>query len=128
VGLFDWLSGRRRQPTPPVEWQVRRAAGQLVVDDGRGATIEVPLSGARAVRIVALSGGQQHSALRSGWQVALAYADGDLAVGQPMADWRPARELARRVCEVAELPLDELTERMFSRVGQFTPPPTDGRS
>jgi hypothetical protein len=38
-----------------------------------------------------------------------------------MQDWRPARDLARQVCEAAELPLHELTERMFSRVGQFEP-------
>jgi hypothetical protein len=46
---------------------------------------------------------------------------GDVLVGKPQSDWRPARELARLVCEQAGLPLDELTEKLFSRVGQFSP-------
>jgi hypothetical protein len=53
--------------------------------------------------------------------VALARADGDVLIGAAMADWRPARELARLLCDRTELPLDELTQKMFSRVGQFTP-------
>jgi hypothetical protein len=42
-------------------------------------------------------------------------------MGNPLSDWQSARDLAFQVCEKAELPLDELTQRMFSRVGQFTP-------
>ena len=37
--------------------------------------------------------------------------------------WESARELASMVCDTARLPLDELTEKMFSRVGQYTPRP-----
>lgn len=74
----------------------------------------------RAVRIVPLTGGDHHMQQgRGGWQVALQRPDGDVLVGSPLQDWRAARELAQRVCEAAGLPLDELTERMFSRVGQF---------
>jgi hypothetical protein len=40
-----------------------------------------------------------------------------------MADWRLARDLAQLVCEQAALPLDELTQKMFSRVGQYSPAP-----
>jgi len=54
--------------------------------------------------------------------VALAHPGGDVLLGKPMADWRPARELARLVCARTELPLDELTQKMFSRVGQFSAP------
>ena len=70
------------------------------------------------MRVVPLTGGNHHIQT-SGWQVALGRADGDLLLGKPLADWQTARELARLVCERTELPLDELTERMFSRVGQF---------
>jgi hypothetical protein len=70
--------------------------------------------------VVPLTGGQRHTDLRSGWQVALARVDGDVLVGKPMADWRSARDLANAICDKAGLPLDELTEKMFSRVGQFT--------
>ena len=58
-----------------------------------------------------------------GWQVALGRSDGDVLLGKPLADWQTARELARLVCEQTELPLDELTQRMFSRVGQYTRSP-----
>jgi hypothetical protein len=53
--------------------------------------------------------------------VALSRPDGDVLVGKPVADWRSARQLAQLVCDQSELPLDELTAKMFSRVGQFTP-------
>jgi hypothetical protein len=105
-------------------WNVYREAGDVVAEDGRGATYRVPLTGARSVRVVPLTGGDHHAGSRGGWQVALARADGDVLVGTPLSDWRPARDLARLLCDKTELPLDELTEAMFSRVGQFTPTPT----
>ena len=121
VGLFDWLSRRPRQPEAPTLWRVYREGGELVVEDGRGATHRVASDGAHSVRVVPLRGGQQHTDIRSGWQVALARADGDVLVGKPMTDWRSAHDLARTICATAGLPLDELTEKMFSRVGQYTP-------
>jgi hypothetical protein len=97
-------------------------SGEVVAEDGRGATYRAALSGARTVRVVPLSGGSPHAVgPAGGWQVALAYAGGDVLLGKPQADWRAARELARLVCEKTELPLDELTQAMFSRVGSFTP-------
>ena len=98
-----------------------REAGDLVAQDGRGATMRAPLSGARSVRVVPLTGGNHHSDSRGGWQVTLSRSEGDVLVGKPIADWRSARQLAQLVCESSELPLDELTEKMFSRVGQYTP-------
>jgi hypothetical protein len=122
VGLLDWLGkGRPSEPVAAVEWQVHRAAGDLVVDDGRGASMRVPLSNARSVRVVPLTRGNHHRDGRGEWQVALSSAAGDVLVGKPLTDWRSARQLAQRVCEAAELPLDELTKQLFSRVGQFTP-------
>jgi hypothetical protein len=94
----------------------------MVVDDGRGHTARATLSGATAVRIVPLMGGNPHAAT-GGYQVALRYSSGDAALGTPLADWRLAHELAQRVCEVSELPLDEMTERMFSRVDQASSKP-----
>ena len=70
-----------------------------------------------------LTGGNQHAHIGSGWQVALARPDGDVVLGKPMSDWRLARDLAQLVCEQTELPLDELTQKMFSRVGQYSPAP-----
>ncbi|MCA1644603.1 MAG: hypothetical protein LC797_03740, partial [Chloroflexi bacterium] len=83
-----------------------------------------------SVRIVPLTGGNHHASSGDGqcgrWQVAIAHAGGDVLLGQPLADWRPARELANLVCARAELPLDELTQKMFSRVGQYAAPKRDG--
>jgi hypothetical protein len=79
----------------------------------------VALAGARKVRIVPLTGGNPHGGIGQGYQVAIQRVDGDAAVGKPTHDWQPARALARQLCETGELPLDELTERMFSKVGQF---------
>ncbi|MDQ3810198.1 MAG: hypothetical protein M3336_07900, partial [Chloroflexota bacterium] len=62
-----------------------------------------------------------HASGAGGYQVALTLATGDVPLAAAMADWRAARELADQVCQVADLPLDELTQRMFSRVGQFGP-------
>jgi hypothetical protein len=104
-------------------WNVYREGRDVVAEDGRGGVFRASLDGARSVRIVPLTGGNHHPpSSGSGWQVALAHAGGDVLLGQPMADWRLARELARLVCTRAGLPLDELTEKMFSRVGQYSSP------
>lgn len=122
MGLFDWLGNRGRNDSArPVAWHVYRDAGDILVEDGQGGTVRAALSGVRSVRVVPLTGGNHHRDSRSGWQVALARAEGDVLVGKPLADWRLARQLAQLLCDQSELPLDELTEKMFSRVGQFTP-------
>jgi hypothetical protein len=120
VGLFDWL---KRTPPQPITWHVYREGSDVVADDGRGGSYRVALSGARGVRIVPLTRGNQHGGAGLGYQVAVQRTDGDAPIGKPTQDWRPARELARQLCETAELPLDEVTERMFSRVGEFGPKP-----
>jgi hypothetical protein len=102
-------------------WNVYRDGRDVVAEDGRGDVFRALLDGARSVRIVPLTGGNQHST-GNGWQVALGHSSGDELLGKPMADWREARELARLVCAQTELPLDELTEKMFSRVGQYSDP------
>lgn len=106
----------------PVAWHVYTDGSDLVVEDGRGAVNRAPLAGARSVRVVPLMSGNHHAGAGAGWQVALARGDGDVLLGKPMPDWQSARELARLVCATASLPLDELTEKMFSRVGQYAPP------
>jgi hypothetical protein len=113
VGLFDWL---RRKPPEPVVWRIYLDGGDLVADNGK-ATFKVPRARARAVRIVPPGGHQQGAGGTPGYQVAVACVDSDIPVGKPTLDWRPARELADQLCTTAELPLDELTERMFSRIG-----------
>jgi hypothetical protein len=124
VALFDWLRRSGRQADPPATWNVYREGGDLVAEDGRGSVFRASLNGARSVRIVPLTGGNHHAGARGGgWQVALAHATGDVPLGKPLADWRPARELAQQVCARAELPLDDLTAKMFSRVGQYSPAP-----
>jgi hypothetical protein len=125
VALLDWLRRGARQAEPPRVWNVYREGGDIVADDGRGGVVRASLGGARSVRIVPLTGGNHHAASRGGWQVAIAHTDGDVLFGNPMADWRPARELAQLVCDTADLRLDELTEKMFSRVGQFSPATDD---
>jgi hypothetical protein len=123
MGLFDRIGRRRREPaaTSPVTWNVYLDGGEVVAEDGRGRMHRALLTGARAVRVVPLSPGRAgHHAGASGWQVALAHAEGDALLGQPAGDWRDAWVLASLVCEKARLPLDELTERLFSRVGQYT--------
>jgi hypothetical protein len=126
VGLFDWLTGRRGQPastTPEATnaWSLVCDADEVVIEDGRGASFRVPLPRARRVRVVPLTGGTRHRGAGGGWQVALARAEGDVLVGPPTADWRRAREVAQVLCAKTELPMDELTQRMFSRVGQLAP-------
>jgi hypothetical protein len=126
VALFDWLKRSSRPPDPSHVWNVYREGGDIVAEDGRGGVFRASLGGARSVRIVPLTGGNHHAGTRGGgWQVALAHAGGDELFGKPMADWRLARELARQVCARTELPLDELTEKMFSRVGQYSPAKDD---
>lgn len=83
------------------------------------------MRGARFVRVVPLTGVQTHVVPQTqGWQVAVSQPDGDVLVGPPHGDWRTALELARLICERAELPLEPTTEKMFSRVGQFKAPPS----
>jgi hypothetical protein len=123
VGLFDWLGRRRSDPTPdftPREtWKVRREGDEIVVQQGNGPELRLPQGKAQAVRIVPLTGGNHHASARGGgWQVALSQSEGDVLVGKPIGDWRSAQALAQELCEATELPFDELTERMFSRVGQ----------
>lgn len=113
MGLFDWL---RRKPPEPVVWHIYTEGGDIVAFDGK-QTYRAPRSSARNVRIVPPGGHQQGAAGMVGYQVAIACVDGDVPVGKPTPDWRPARELAQKLCETGEIPLDELTERMFSRVG-----------
>ena len=121
MGLFDWLGRGQRAPASPAVWQVRKDGGDVVVEDGRGASYRLALTGVRTIRVVPLTGGQPHAQTGAGWQVTLAHPAGDVLVGKPMLDWRAARALAQQLCETTDLPLDELTEKMFSRVGQFTP-------
>jgi hypothetical protein len=124
VGVFDWIRGRRGSrpaDSPRVVWHVYTDGGEVVAEDGHGVANRAPTAGVRSVRVVPLTGGDHHARAGAGWQVALARADGDVLLGKPMPDWESARELARLVCETSGLPLDELTEKMFSRVGQYTP-------
>ena len=121
--VFDrFKSGRRQTPTEAlsVAWHVSRDGVDIVVNDGDGHEFSASTAEARAVRIVPLSGSSHHAAA-SGWQVTLSTPDGDALLGKPLQDWRSAQELARLVCEQTNLPLDELTQRMFSRVGQLAP-------
>jgi hypothetical protein len=125
VGAFDWLKRKKAGPQPsapstPV-WSAYREGSELVADDSRGSVVRVPLASARSVRVVPMAGGNHHRGAGAGYQVAVACAQGDVPVGKPMADWRLARDLADKVCAAAELPLDELTQKMFSRVGTFSP-------
>jgi hypothetical protein len=104
---------------------VRTEGGEVVVQDSQGKESRYPRSGARSVRVVPLTGGDHHSRAGAGWQVTLRRDDGDVLVGDPFADWRPARELADLVCARAGLALDELSARLFSRVGTYSPPTKD---
>ena len=112
MGLFDRF---KRKPEPPLTWHVYREGQDLVAEDGRGGVFRVALVRAESVRIVPMTGGNPHAGATGGYQVALRGANGDAPIGKPTQDWRAARELARQVCEQAELPLDELTERLFGR-------------
>jgi hypothetical protein len=105
-------------------WRAFVDGAEVVVDDGNGHEYRASTAEARSVRIVPLSAGGHHATVGD-WQVTLARPDGDVLLGKPLQDWRTARELARLVCDQTKLPLDELTRRMFSRVGQFTRPTKD---
>jgi hypothetical protein len=122
VGLFDWLGRGRREDATPIVWHVLRESFEVVVEDGRGASHRLPLAGARTVRVVPLTGVQSHVVAQTrGWQVALSRPEGDVLVGSALADWRVAWDLARLLSERTEIPLDETTQKMFSRVGQYSP-------
>ena len=118
--MFDWLRGRRSDPAATEkDWQVCVEDGWLEVRRLDGNTFaHVLLGGARAVRVVPLTRGTHHASA-SGWQVALSQPDGDALVGQPLAGWQAARDLAQKVCGATRLPMDEMTEKLFSRVGQM---------
>lgn len=117
--LFDWF--RRRGPVPAAghDWRVRIDDGFAIVETERGDTFgRAALADARSVRVVPLNRGTHH-AMASGWQVCLARQDGDVLLGQPLADWQSAHDLARKLCSATSLPMDELTEKLFSRVGRM---------
>jgi hypothetical protein len=98
---------------------VRVEDDSLVIENQRGDVLaHAALTGAGSVRVVPLTRGTHHASA-SGWQVALRCANGDVLVGQPLGDWRSARDLARLVCRETRLPMDELTEALFSRVGKM---------
>ena len=90
----------------------------MIVESSAGQFMaRAALAQATSVRVVPLTRGTHH-ATASGWQVALSRPDGDVLVGQPLPQWQSARELAHRVCAATGLPLDALTEQLFSRVGK----------
>jgi hypothetical protein len=124
VGIREWFGRGKRQggpqSAPTLDWHVQREAGEVVVDDGRGKPARYPVTFARSVRVVPLTGGNPHGGSGHGWQVTLSSGDGDVLVGTPLSDWRSARALADQLCQATDLPLDELTQRLFSQVGQYT--------
>jgi hypothetical protein len=120
VALFDWIRRPRSGPAASdIAWDVRVDGGLLLVESSRGDTIfHASTAGARSVRVVPLSGGSHH-VRASGWQVALSRVDGDMLVGPPHPSWQQARDVAYAVSQETSLPMDELTERLFSRVGSL---------
>ena len=121
MGIFDRFRRRHEpaEPEPQPVWQVRLDGSEVVADDGRGKSYRCSIGGVRWVRVVPLMVGGHHGAAGQ-WQVALRRDDGDVLVGPAHTDWRPARALAEQLCAATQLPLDELTERLFSQVGSFT--------
>jgi hypothetical protein len=120
MGVFDWFrrgSSVRTETTR--DWQVWVEDDAVVVTDrDRDQTFgRALLAGARAVRVVPLTRGTHHASAH-GWQVCLARGDGDVLVGAPLPDWQSAHVLAQRICSVSKLPMDEMTEKLFSRVGR----------
>ena len=113
MGFRDWF---RRRPAEVPTWDVRTDGSEVVINASR-----YPLVGVRCVRVVPLTGGNPHGGSGRGWQVTLHRDDGDVLIDKAQQDWRPARELAQRLCDATELPLDELTQRLFSQVGQYSP-------
>jgi hypothetical protein len=119
VAPFSWPPGPQHDP---LTWHVVREGNALYVEPSRGQPIRLPLESVGAVRIVPLTSGNHHmQQTRGRWQVALQRADGDVLVGGALSDWQAARQLAQQVCDATGLSLDELSQRMFSRVGQFGP-------
>jgi hypothetical protein len=118
VALFDWIPRPRSGPAQDDEpWKISVDGGLLLIETSRGETVfHASTTGARAVRVVPLSRGSHHVSA-SGWQVALARGDGDVLLGPPLPSWQRAREVAHQVSEETSLPMDDLTERLFSRVG-----------
>jgi hypothetical protein len=116
VALFDWL---RRRPAPRGSdtWEVHLDGPMLVAASSRGDSFQATIMGAQTVRVVPLSRGSHHAAA-SGWQVTLSRPEGDVLLGTPLADWQSAHALAQRVCEQTRLPMDQLTQQLFSRVRQ----------
>ncbi len=78
---------------------------------------------ARTIRVVPLGAGHYtpNAPRGEGWQVAVHRDDGDILVGPPIADGQAALTFARRLGEFAELPLDELSERMFAESNRYVP-------
>ena len=112
MGVFDWL--KRQQGPGPEAWDVRREGAEVVVFDGKQEQ-RVPTDGAQCVRVVPLAAGPGHGAPSgSGWQVAVRTRQGDLPLGRQIQDGHQARAFARRVCDASGLPLDEMSERLFS--------------
>jgi hypothetical protein len=105
---------------------VRREGERIVVADGKQEYAFSP-GAARTVRVVPLGVAPGHGRPQAGrgWQVAVHHDRGDVPIGRPLADWRAARDLAHRLCAASGLSLDELTERLFSQVGQVAPPRRD---
>ena len=54
----------------------------------------------------------------------LAHSAGDALLGKAITDWHSARDLAQLVQQRTGLPMDELTEKLFSRVGDYSPAAT----
>ncbi len=108
----------RPAPPDPSAWEIRHEPDRIVVSDGRK---EYPFrrGSARAVRVVPLAAGPAHGIPQGGqgWQVAVSAFEGDVLMGPPLMDWRAARDFAQRLAETTELPLDEMTERLFSQTG-----------
>ncbi len=120
MALFDWIRRPRSGPgQDDAAWEVRIDGDLLLIESSRGETIvHASTAGARSVRVVPLSRGSHHVSA-SGWQVALARGDGDVLLGPPLPTWQRARDVAREVADKTSLPMDELTERLFSRVGRL---------
>lgn len=120
VALFDWIRRPRSGPgQDDATWEVRVDGRLLLIESSRGETVfHASTAGARSVRVVPLTRGSHHVSA-SGWQVALARGDGDVLLGPPLASWQRARDVAHAVSEKTSIPMDELTERLFSRVGSL---------
>jgi len=121
MSLFDFL--RPRRPPRPggssddLTWQVHADGDLLLIESSRGGTIfHARVEGARAVRVVPLSRGSHHVSA-GGWQVTLERGDGDVLLGPSLTSWQSAHALAKQVCDATQLPMDDLTRRLFSRVG-----------